>query len=318
MNAEKATSARLAATLCVLILIFGSCAKSNSADTSRAGSKRGTSAASTAPRKPGPRGTSGAATAAASPHSGIHQGTPKSVGDDPVATVSAFFAAMNDSDYVTQNSLTAGAAQVLIRVRDVIAQENAQRGASTFNKVTITMKPSLKSSNDTKGVVEVEAKVESEVSGPKGTLTSTDVFSGPVNLIRRDARWAITDLMYNDERLGASYYPVGASASNNGFTLNVAAVMSYKKTTAALIRITSDEGKTIPIELKPATLQASGKDFTQTQFAFEKASSPAGFLGFERIEGSPNGLKLTVTRGDNQSSWTFELAFDPAATPPSN
>jgi len=135
---------------------------------------------------------------------------------------------------------------------------------------------------------------------------------GPVRLRRGARSWEVVDLTYSGAPLGPEHHVIEAWQSSEGFTLSVAAALSYKRTTALLVRITSDDPQEpgVGLRLDPATLVAAdGTRSKQTQFAFQSSGAPAGFLGFERVAGRPSALLLPVHREGDGKSWTFEVRF---------
>jgi hypothetical protein len=227
--------------------------------------------------------------------------------------VAQWLAAINAGDYQTQLAGSADAARVLTVVRDIIQQENAHRGASTNNSMRISEAPkTIETSGDT-ARVSGRAVNHSVVSGPKGTIPEDTSFDGPYVLKKVAGKWRITDFVYAGAQLSPTYYAVNATQAKQGFVLTVGAFVSYKGTTAAVIRFTRESGgEPMPLRVDKASLFAKdGSEHAMTQLAFEYPKrSPAGFVGFGRIDGKPLSLHIEVSDDATPpNTWLYDIDF---------
>lgn len=302
---SKAISARLAAGLVACVLATTGCAgakRSPAASAPSPGSTDAPAGGSVAPgTSSGPSGR--AATPRPSP-----TGPPKPIPDDPAKAVGVWLTALGSNDYATLHEGSAEAVRALVAIRDIIAQENARRGATTTNSVEVAEQPRTTARSRDTATVSMRVTNKAVVSGEKGTLPEDTEIAGPVTLKRIAGVWRLSDLSYGGSALQPGYLPVDARRSKEGFTLAVGSILSYKRTTAALIRFVADGGGRVPIAVRSASLFGPDKaEHPWVQFAFESKDTPAGFLGFERIDGKPISLHVEVQRQDTDAAWAYDI-----------
>lgn len=224
--------------------------------------------------------------------------------------MTAFLDAVKSGDYEAQRSLTADGALALTVIRDIIRQENERRGAATESKVDVSSAPSVTSLSGDDARVNVRAVIHSRVYGPKGEVASQDTIEGPVVLRRGAQGWRLADFVYSGRALAADWYTVDARQTREGVTLFVGGLLSYKKTTAALIRLVNEEGGSTPLKFgRTILIDAGGREAVSRQVAFDSTSAPAGFIGFARVEGKARAMRAEVTRGTDGKTWTYEVTF---------
>lgn len=230
--------------------------------------------------------------------------------DDPADTLRAFFDAVEAEDYDAQLTMSMGPVHDLTRVRDIIQQENARRGATTTNEVTVEEPPRVEERSEEAASVAVKANIRSTVTGERGTLPSDAAIEGPVSLRRVDGSWRITDLLYAGRPLGGEHFALNVSQVRERIRLEVHTVLSYKRITAALIRFVNESGGGVPLTIRRAVLTAAdGGELEPRQVAVDARDRPTIFIGFAYSPERPQALALEVEREDTGASWSYEMRF---------
>jgi hypothetical protein len=236
--------------------------------------------------------------------------TPVPIPDDTPAVVSTFLTAVDTEDYSTQSAITSGPARALTRVRDIIRQENTRRGAKTDNVVTTSEQPRQIDRTDQRATVAVKANIVSTVSGDQGTQRSEASVDGPVTLVRTGDHWTVDDFVYAGRRLGEAYFPVDVRQTVSGVRLEVALFVSYKETTAAVVRFVNEEEGGVRLGLTKIELTAAdGRVLAERQVVPEPKETPAIFLGFERVDGKPKALRIEVHDDASDRNWSYNVTF---------
>lgn len=245
---------------------------------------------------------------------GAPEGTPAPAGpavsaNDPVEVVRTLLGAIEAEDYDTQLRLSTGAVHVLMRIRDVIQQHNERSEAATDERVEVVDEPALLSRDGDDANVSLRARIDSVVRRSGQPVRSRATVTGPVRVVRLDRGWSVADLVYTGRPLDPFYRPVDRRRGRNGVVFELGAVLSYKRTTAALVRLLAEGDEEIDVEITGATLVVEGADeLPLRQLAFESRTAPAIFLRFDRTEREPERLRLGVQRADGES-WMYDIAI---------
>ncbi len=232
------------------------------------------------------------------------------VADDPADTLRAFFDAVEAEDYDAQLAMSIGPVHDLTRVRDIIQQENARRGATTTNEVTVEEPPSVEERDEEGARLAVKANIRSTVTGERGTLPSDAAVEGPVALRRIDGTWRLADLVYSGRPLGPEHFPLDANQVREGIRLEIQSVLSYKRITSALIRFVNEAGGGVPLTIRHAVLTAAdGQEHEPRQVGVDSRDTPTVFIGFAYAPERPQALTVEVEREDTGATWTYDVRF---------
>ncbi len=228
--------------------------------------------------------------------------------EDPALTVAALLEAIEDEDHGSQLEITGGPVRALMLVRDIIRQHNARGGAETEERVEVAREPETTERSVDGASVALRSNVLSFVRTDEGTIRSEARIDGPVALEARSGRWTVVDFVYAGRPLGPRYAVVGKEQTREGVRLEVGTLFSYKRTTAVVARLASEDDVDVPITIREAALEGpEGEPADPSQIAVGDGRAPLLFFGFPRTEDRPRALEVTLERTDDGSTWTYRV-----------
>jgi hypothetical protein len=149
-----------------------------------------------------------------------------------------------------------------------------------------------------------EVDVRRSVSGPKGSVPTSDRLTAPIEVVRQGQAWKVKSLSFDGAAL--EYYPEGVEQTVQGIHLSLAFLLSNATSTNAVVSIYA-EAPNLTVNLERVSL-ATASNTTHAGRAFFAHGVRAGLLGFPRVADRPARLDATF-RESNGSTVSFSLAL---------
>lgn len=274
-------------------LVLGACSKGERPTLERVSGSIEPSAGDP-PGESGGAGTEESSAASASTAPTTTVGAPPDDASRVAATdaaLAAYFDALQAEDFAAAEAVSSGGAQLMARVRDVVARYNAEReGVSTLRYAARSFRVG---STDATSVAYVgSARLDSTVSGPAGDpYSESALFENPVVSLA-DGRWGVSAFLYNGQPLAS--YPSDASATVGGVELRLQGALTFGTSTGLIIDLVTDRDHGIKVEHAQLTY-ADGSNGPFTFGALISRKPAALYYLFDAHTARPVRFSATVT-----------------------